>query len=173
MKSESRWLHDFQSSIVPNTGFSKNIKAESSPIQKEDRFQCVINNHGWLASAEYKERKNKQPWRQSQTYHYYLHNTLHKILCGIKQNKKKPARPLDKPQFVQSKYLKNGLLHFSKAGNEDVHLETDNSSTNVSHISMAMQPSGTALANKPLQTNGAFRVLTVNQPDKNPVLLLF
>ena len=53
-----------------------------------------------------KKKKNKQPRLQSQTYHYYLYNTLHKIHHSVKQ--KKPARPLDKPQPVQSQDLKTG-----------------------------------------------------------------
>lgn len=72
-----------------------------------------------------KERKkNKQPRLPSQTYHYYLHSTLHKNPSRDKTEK--PARPSDKPQFLQSKYLKMACQISQR--NEDVHLETDNSS---------------------------------------------
>lgn len=60
-----------------------------------------------------KERKkNKQPRLPSQTYRYYLHSTLHKNPSRDKTEK--PARPSDKPQFVQSKYLKKWLVKFLK-----------------------------------------------------------
>lgn len=76
---------------------------------------------------------------------------------------KEPARPSDKLQFVQSKYLKNGLSSFSKeracpSGNRQLI-------TNVSCISMATRPSGTGACQRaPVRTNGAFRVMTVKPP---------
>ena len=36
--------------------------------------------------------QNKQPRLQSQTYHYYLHNTLHKIHHSVKQKASKALR---------------------------------------------------------------------------------
>lgn len=47
--------------------------------------QAVLEEHNLTT---YKGRENKQPTLQSQTYHYYLHNTLHKIHHGIKQKSK-------------------------------------------------------------------------------------
>lgn len=45
--------------------------------------QCQFHGtrYDWLKKKE----KNKHPRLQSQTYHYYLHNTLHKIHHSVKQ----------------------------------------------------------------------------------------